>query len=91
MVAPIADDFKPSYDLDRLLTDVLNVGKLEVPELEPPNLTPLRVTLSEVVIELELEAGGVFRRCADNAISLVGSISDYEGLAKTTALRVVEV
>src|SRR5882672_6259722 len=38
---------------------------------------------------IELESAGVIGRYADNAVSIVGSISDYDGLASSTAPRVV--
>jgi D-proline reductase (dithiol) PrdB len=38
---------------------------------------------------IELESAGVIGRYADNAVSIVGSISDYDGLASVTAPRAV--
>jgi hypothetical protein len=48
-----------------------------------PNVAYPRVRM------IELESAGVIGRYAGNAVSIVGSISDYDGLASVTAPRAV--
>jgi hypothetical protein len=70
---------------DRDLDEVLIAHKTPIRAfaLAEPNVAYPRDTM------LALERDGVFARYADNAISMVGSISDYDGLASETAPKVV--
>lgn len=70
---------------ERGLDDVLiaHMTPIRAFALTEPNVAYPRDTM------LDLEREGVFKRYADNAISMVGTISDYEGLATETAPKVV--
>ncbi|WP_326836930.1 hypothetical protein VSH64_18860 [Amycolatopsis rhabdoformis] len=70
---------------ERDLDEVLFAHKTPIRAfaLADPNVAYPRDTM------LDLEREGVFRRYADHAISMVGSISDYPGLVSETAPKVV--
>ncbi|MCI2419265.1 glycine/betaine/sarcosine/D-proline family reductase selenoprotein B [Saccharopolyspora sp. K220] len=71
---------------ERDLSEVLiaHMTPIRAFALADPNVAYPRDTL------LDLESDGVIGRYADNAISMVGSISQYEALATETAPRIVE-
>lgn len=69
-------------DLDEVL--IAHRSPIRVFALADPNVAYPRDTM------LDLERAGVFARYADNAISMVGSISRFEELATETAPRIVE-
>jgi D-proline reductase (dithiol) PrdB len=71
---------------DRDLTEVLIAHQTPIRAfaLADPNVAYPRDTM------LDLEREGVFARYADNAVSMVGSISQFESLATETAPRIVD-
>jgi D-proline reductase (dithiol) PrdB len=69
-------------DLDEVL--IAHMTPIRAFALADPNVAYPRDTM------LDLEREGVFRRYADNAISMVGSISQYDELATETAPKIVD-
>jgi len=71
---------------DRDLTEVLfaHMTPIRAFALADPNVAYPRDTL------IDLERDGIIGRYADNAVSMVGSISHYEELATKTAQKVVD-
>lgn len=70
----------------RELTDILFAHKTPIRQfgLADPNVAYPRDTM------VDLEQAGVFAHYAENAVSMVGSISRYEELATETAPRIVD-
>jgi D-proline reductase (dithiol) PrdB len=48
------------YDIDRLMTDVLGLPKMDIPVFEPPELMPLTAVLEELTVGLLVTCGAYY-------------------------------